>query len=347
MAVDPPPGQPCAPRAAAERPTDVADGVADGRGTAALNAPVRSLKMLELQVSAGATEIYLALLPPDDVAVSFDALPANRDGEPTHVTSARMLKELIASAHKAGLSVHFAADAPVVAPDHEPAFVEHVDRAVDAGADTVVVGSLATCDWLAQSRPDVALVAGSAMGVSTIAFAVHLRDAYVVRRIVLPHTVTLEEVAAFCALDGLQIEVPVQTGSGLDCTRCRLADTAHIGLGCRAGYAGAQNGEPVTDLGGFLDGASDCALCDVATLIELGVTALQIPGRESPNLRQNAKLTQLYRRAVSGHEQAVPITDVIIAIDRVELMWQMGWMPRLCEQHRCRFRETPQKRAFV
>lgn len=38
---------------------------------------------------------------------------------------------------------------------------------------------------------------------------------------------------------------------------------------------------------------------------------------------------------------------VIEAIDRVELMWQMGWLPRLCDQQRCRFRDTPQQRAFV
>lgn len=347
MAADPPPGQPCAPRTADQRPGNLADRGAEARRTAALNAPVRSLKMLELQIAAGATEIYLALRAPEHVPVSFDALPANRDGEPTHVTSARMLKELAASAHRAGLRVHFAADAPVVPPTLEAAFGEHVDRAVDAGADTVIVGSLATCDWLARSRPDVVLVAGSAMGVSTITLAAHLRDVYGVQRIVLPHTVTLAEVAAFCALGGLDIEVPVQTGSGLDCTRCRIADTPNVGLGCRAGYAGSHAGDPAADLGGFLDGASDCALCDVATLVELGVAALQIPGRESPNLRQNAKLTQLYRRAIRGHEQSVPITEVIVAIDRVELMWQMGWMPRLCEQHRCRFRETPQKRAFV
>lgn len=315
-------------------------------GQVGLNAPVRSLKMLELQIAAGATEVYLALLPPTGVPISFDALPARRDGEPTQVTSTALLGELITAAHAAELRVHFCADAPVVPPDYVDAWRAHVERGIAAGADTVVVGSLPACAWLDGHR-NIAVVAGMPMAVSTVAYAAHLRDTYGVRRIVLPHTLTLDEVAAFCDLDGLQIETPVQTGAGLDCTRCRLPDTPGIGLGCRAGYTGRRGTELPGDLGGFLDGASDCALCDVPALIGLGVDALQIPGRESPNLRQNAKITQMYRRAVKGHATGTPMPVVIEQIDRVELMWQMGWLPRLCDQRRCRFRDTPQQRAYV
>ncbi|MEV4811430.1 U32 family peptidase [Micromonospora avicenniae] len=302
--------------------------------------------MLELQIAAGATEVYLALQPPVGVPVSFDALPARRDGEPTHVPSVALLGELIAAAHTAGLTVHFCADAPVIATEHAQAWRAHVEQGLTAGADSVVVGTLPAAAWLA-GHSDVTLVAGMPMGVSTVTYAAHLRDTYGVRRIVLPHTLTLGEVAAFCDLDRLQIETPVQTGAGLDCTRCRLPDTPGIGLGCRAGFTGNRNGDPPQDLGPFLDGASDCALCDVPALIDLGVDALQIPGRESPNLRQNAKITQMYRRAVTGHAARTPMPEVIKQIDRVELMWQMGWMPRLCDQQRCRFRDTPQQRAYV
>lgn len=317
---------------------------ADRQDAIALDAPVRSLKMLELQIAAGATEVYLALRPAPGVPVSFDALPANRDGEPTQVSNPALFGELVAAAHAAGLLVHFCADAPVVHAADEHAYRGHVERAVAAGVDTVVVGSLPACAWLAPTG--VSIVVGGAMGVSTTGFAARLRDTYGVRRVVLPHTLTLGEIAAFCRLPGLEIETPVQTGAGLDCTRCRLQDTPGVGLGCRAGYQGGQDGNS-SDLGGFLDGASDCALCDVPALIALGVTALQIPGRESPIVRQNAKITQMYRRAIRGHTEGKPIEIVIEEIDRVELMWQMGWLPRLCDQQRCRFRDTPQLRAYV
>jgi collagenase-like PrtC family protease len=303
-----------------------------------LNAPVRSLKMLELQVKAGATEVYLALRA--DPPASFDALPANRDGEPTQVSNPGLFAELVAAAHDAGLVVHFCADAAVVRAGDEAAYRRHVERGLAAGADTVVVGSLAACAWLASG--EAPLVAGDVMGVSTPDFAEHLRDTYGVRRVVVPHTLTLGEVAVFCRLPGLAVETPVQTGAGLDCTRCRLQDTPGIGLGCRAGYRDGSE-----DLGAFLDGASDCALCDVPALVAIGVAALRIPGRESPNERQNAKITQMYRRVLRSHEAGTPVAEVIDAIDKVELMWQMGWLPRLCDQQRCRFRDTPQQRAYV
>ena len=55
----------------------------------------------------------------------------------------------------------------------------------------------------------------------------------------------------------------------------------------------------------------------------------------------------MYRRVLKGHAAGTPVTEVIEQIDKIELMWQMGWLPRLCDQQRCRFRDTPQQRAFV
>ncbi|MFF7793445.1 U32 family peptidase [Streptomyces sp. NPDC007991] len=314
----------------------------------ALDAPVRNLQMLELQVTGGATEIYLAHRPPAEAASSFDALPGKRDGDPTQVSNRRLLKEIIAQAHAAGMKVHLCADAPAVTAGDKDAFLAHVAQGIEAGADNVVVGALPAARWIADTHPDVPLVAGAPLGVSTVAYAKRLQEAYGVRRIVVPHATTLDEIAAFCALDGLEVEVPVQTGSGADCHHCRLPDQQGSGLGCRAGYQGrSAAGDGTVDLGGFLDGGSDCALCDVPSLVALGVAALQIPGRESPIIRQNAKITQMYRRALDGVAKGWSTKQTIADIDRVELTWQMGWVPRMCEQQRCRFRDTARRRAHV
>ncbi|MGX1115741.1 collagenase-like PrtC family protease [Streptomyces ambofaciens] len=314
----------------------------------ALDAPVRNLQMLELQISGGATEIYLAQRAPADAAGSFDALPGKRDGDPTQVSNRRLLKEIITQAHGAGMKVNLCADAPAVTASDKQAFLSQVAQGLDAGADTVVVGALPAARWTADAHPGVPLVAGAPLGVSTTAYAQHLQETYGVRRIVVPHATGLDEIADFCALDGLEVEVPVQTGSGADCHHCRLPDQPGSGLGCRAGYQStpAAGSTPV-DLGGFLDGASDCALCDVPTMVALGVAALQIPGRESPIIRQNAKITQMYRRALDGVARGWSTRQTIADIDRVELTWQMGWVPRMCEQQRCRFRDTARRRAHV
>ncbi|MFE1961505.1 peptidase U32 family protein [Streptomyces sp. NPDC059479] len=335
------------PHTAAEAPFVAVPDPADA-ATVALDAPVRNLQMLELQIAGGATEIYLAHRPPADQPRSFDALPGKRDGDPTQVSNRRLLKEIIAQAHAAGMRVHFCADAPAVDDDAKTAFLTHVEHGIEAGADTVVIGSLPAARWVSETHPGTPLVAGAHLGVTSVAHARYLQETYGVRRIVVPHATTLDEIAAFCAVDGLEVEVPVQTGSGADCHHCRLPDQRGSGLGCRAGYrsASAPDGA-VGDLGGFLDGASDCALCDVPSLVALGVAALQIPGRESPIVRQNAKITQMYRRALNGVAKGWSTKQTIADIDRVELMWQMGWVPRMCEQQRCRFRDTERRRAHV
>jgi collagenase-like PrtC family protease len=313
-----------------------------------LDAPVRNLQMLELQIAGGATEIYLAHRQPAGTGVSFDALPGKRDGDPTQVSNRRLLKEIITQAHAAGLRVHLCADTPAVTAGDKDTFLAHVAQGVDAGADTVVVGALPAARWIADEHPGVPLVAGTHLGVTTVAYAKRLQEIYGVGRIVVPHATTLDEIAAFCAVDGLEVEVPVQTGSGANCHACKLPDQPGSGLGCRAGYQGSPAPEEaVRDLGGFLDGASDCALCDVPSLVALGVSALQIPGRESPIVRQNAKITQMYRRALNGVAKGWSTKQTIADIDRVELMWQMGWVPRMCEQQRCRFRDTARRRAHV
>lgn len=321
----------------------------------ALDAPVRNLQMLELQIAGGATEIYVAHRAPAGQDSSFDALPGTRDGDPTQISNRRLLKEIITQAHAAGLRVHLGADAPAVPSGARAAYLTHVEQGVEAGADTVVVGALPAARWVADAHPDIPLVAGAALGVTTVAYARHLQSAYGVRRVVLPHAAALDEIAAFCAVEGLEVEVPVQTGSGADCHHCRLPDQTGSGLGCRSGYqellqiGGGPGGPggPAGSLDGFLDGASDCALCDVPSLVALGVAALQIPGRESPIVRQNAKVTQMYRRALDGVAKGWSTKQTVADIDRTELTWQMGWVPRMCEQERCRFRDTARRRAHV
>ncbi|MEW2491006.1 U32 family peptidase [Streptomyces sp. NPDC048411] len=310
-----------------------------------INAPVRNLQMLELQIAGGASEVYVAHRSP--AGVSFDALPGRRDGDPTQISNPRLLKSITKQAHDAGLRVHLAADAPAIPADLREAYLAHVAQGIDAGADSVMVASLPAARQVRDTHPTIPLTAAGGMGVTTTAFARHLRDTYRIGRIVTPHASGLDEIAAFCRLDGIEVEVPVQTGSGADCHSCRLPDQRGAGLGCRVGYQDDNDSAATRDLGGFLDGASDCALCDIPSLAALGVKALQIPGRESPIVRQNAKITQMYRRALNGIEKGWSTRQTIEDIDRIELTWQMGWVPRMCEQQRCRFRDTPRRRAHV
>ncbi|MCF2437106.1 acyl-CoA dehydrogenase family protein [Streptomyces thinghirensis] len=179
--------------------------------------------------------------------------------------------------------------------------------------------------------------------MSTAAYALRLQETYGVRRIVVPHATGLDEIAAFCPLDGLEIEArPDRVGRRLPSPP--TARPAWPGLGCRAGYQSAP--APRVPRWIWVDSwtarrTAPCVTCRPWS--RSGWLPCRSPGRESPIIRQNAKITQMYRRALDGVARGWSTKQTIADIDRVELTWQMGWVPRMCEQQRCRFRDTPRR----
>ena len=332
--------------------TEQADG-AEGGGRQArmhIDAPVRSLEMLDLQVAAGATEVYLGLAAAELNTLTFNAYAARRSEQPTQVSSAKLLRSLIAEAHTQGLTVNFSANASHLPQQLHQAFVDHVRTALDLGADRVIVANVGLLRALRAAGVTAPLVASGTMGVTTSAYAEWLARTFDVSRVVLPHSVTLGEAAVIARVPDVEVEVQVQTGAGLSCGRCTIWDdpqTSAAGLGCRAGYEVTTPSGQVLNDNAFLDGGTDCALCDVPGLVAAGVTALKIPGRESPNLRVNAKITQLYRRVLDKTNAGAALPRVIEQIDAIELLWQMAWVPRLCDQQRCRFRATPITSSYI
>lgn len=316
----------------------------------ALNAPVRSLDMLDLQIKAGATEIYVGLVCDELTVLTFNAHARMRDEHPTQVSSPELLADIVDDAHAKGLKVHFSANIQYLPPALHAAYIRHVKEAVELGVDSLIVANLSLMHQIRAAGITLPLVAAGYMGVTTTAFARYLQSACGVTRVVMPHAMTLEEIAAFVRIPGLEVEVQVQTGAGNACGRCMMFDSPvkpEIGLGCRAGYT-LQTPEGTTlENAQFLDGATDCSLCDVGALMEIGVHALKIPGRESPNIRTNAKITQMYRRVIKNTVAGKAMTVTIAEIDQVELMWQMNWVPRFCENQRCRFRDTQTTRSYI
>lgn len=319
----------------------------------ALNAPVRSLEMLELQIEAGATEIYVGLGCDELKVLTFNARAQSSDEQPCQVSSPRLLKDLIQFAHEEKLSVNFSANIQHLPTAFHPAYVDHVKRAVDMGVDNIVVANMGLMKLLRASGIALPFTAAGYMNVGTVRLARYLGENFGVTRVTLPHAMALEEVSAFTRLPGIEIEIPVQTGAGNTCGRCMMSDspvTPEIGLGCRAGYEVREGGSPSPVSAkpmAFLDGSTDCSLCSVIELISAGVFAFKIPGRESPNLRVNAKMTQLYRKAIDDALSGKAISVTIQEIDRVELLWQMRWVPRFCNEKRCRFRETATTQSYV
>jgi collagenase-like PrtC family protease len=315
-----------------------------------LNAPVRSLEMLDLQIKAGADEIHVGL-PAEPLRVwTFNARARTLDEQPCQVASPKALQSIIDKAHRSGVAVQFSADVQHLPASLHAAYVAQVREALDIGADGVIVASVALARVLREAGVSAPITAGLYMNVGTTRLATYLRDHLHISRIMLPHAMKLDEVKRFAALEGLAIEIPAHTGAGNTCGRCMMfdsAETPEYGWGCRAAYDVVAPDGSMLSKNAFLDGATDCSLCTVGTLIRAGVTVFNIPGRESPNLRANAKITQLYRKLIDDSIAAKPLAASIKEIDRVELMWKMRWVPRFCTPKRCKFEETPYTQSYV
>lgn len=312
-----------------------------------IDAPVRNLTMLELHQRAGVEEVYAGVVPTRYEGFSFDSLPLIRGGEPCHISSFKSLSRLVEIAKKQNTSVNFAADTPCLPFELEKEWKGHVSSAIDVGVSSVIVGTLNSLRIAAKltEGTDVKVVAGLVMGISTIQMAKYVAEEGA-DRIITPHDLLLPEIQKIKDASGLEIEVPVQTGSGVDASRSRFSDIPGVGEASRAGWA-TEHHRDALEGPGILDGAGDCALCTMPRLIDMDVTAIHLSGRESPNLKQNAKITQIYRRVIKGMRRQKTMAQVIDEIDMVELTWQMGWVPRLCEQQRGRFQDTPRTRGYV
>jgi putative protease len=84
---------------------------------------------------------------------------------------------------------------------------EAVDKAVDAGADAIIVADIGVLDYAKRTHPHLRLhlsVQAGAANASSIAF---YRDRFDVRRVVLPRVLSVDEVAALISRTGIETEV--------------------------------------------------------------------------------------------------------------------------------------------
>lgn len=313
-------------------------------------APVRSLQMLELQLEAGADEVYLAMADPDLQVLTHHSRFATAGGHPTQVEDPGELAALVERAHAAGCPVGFMANGYYVAADLAPGFLRHVQAAVAAGVDYVAVGHPAAALLLREAGVAIPLAVGTLAGTVNAAQVRWLRELGVTR-VMLPPALLLPEVAALARVEGMQVVVYATTGQGNLCAHCRLWECPRaeraVGPGCRAHYRVTLPDGTVRERVPALDGAVDCSLCSLAALQEAGVYGVKVIGRESPSPAVNAKIVELFRRGAEHAAAGGAMGRLKEDLDREELVFAMLWAPRFCEPQRCAFLDTPATRAYV
>ena len=116
-------------------------------------------------------------------------------------------------------------------------------------------------------------------------------------------------------------------------------ETINLGIPCRAEYKISYEGK--TFISNFFDTGCDCVLCNIYDLIEAGVHSLKIVDRTA-DYRIISSFTKGYKMCIDNVRAGV---DNIIAKDIV--LEKIPTMVGLCEEKRCRLKETNRTKAFI
>ena len=157
--------------------------------------PAGSLSALRQAVDHGADSVYLGFRDATS-ARNFSGL--NFDDE--------SLLEGIAYAHGRGKKVFLALNT-YPKPDKLPAWKKAVDRALQAGADAIIVADLAILQYAAKTYPELQLhlsVQASATHAQAINF---YSDHFGIRRAILPRVLSVEQIAEVVRNTQVEIEV--------------------------------------------------------------------------------------------------------------------------------------------
>lgn len=299
-----------------------------------LMAPAESMATAVNVIEAGADEIYLGLETP-----GFINLNLSGRGRSCNVETAEELKRIVEYAHNNDVLVDYTVNTPFMADTIETEYIEHVMRGVNAGVDALIVGEFGALVLLREldlGLPIHASVLLNNFNKGQIQMLAEMD----VAKVVLPFKITIEEIRQLSGL-GVELEVFGQFGCSNINGTCHLIHNADeaipLGLPCRANYRVSTDGR----LHAILDAGTDCSLCSLGQLMDVGVSALKVVGR-CMNPEMIRTIIQTYRIGIEMTNKGASPEEIKAWVLEEFPVWMM-----LCDQDRCKYLKTAINRSFV
>jgi len=306
-----------------------------------LMAPADSFETARGVIDSGADEIYLGL---DDR--NFVNLNLSGRGRGCNVPTRKELVEIIEFAHDRGVLVDYAVNTPFLSDELEEIFISHVMAGVDAGVDALIVGEPGAMQLVGEMDTGLPVHASVLLNTFNIG-QIELLKSLGASKIVLPFKMALDEIRALSKA-GVDLEIFGQFGCSNINGTCHLIHSAgesiNLGIPCRANYlvgGMVQQVKQVHYVHPILDAGTDCSLCSIPDLLEIGVSALKIVGR-GMNPEMMREIVRIYRACIDlalDGSGAGEIRDYALA---EEPIWQL-----LCEQKRCKYLKTNISDSYV
>lgn len=311
-----------------------------------LLAPAGRLSNAKIMLDAGADDLYLGAYAPSLQIYSFNGRSAySKSGEKIQPDYDE-LKEIVQMAHERGANVAFLANIPFINDSYTirenseknivRMFEEYIQRAVETGVDSIVVGDIGALVILKRLNLNIPIVASAYMEVLN-SDAVEFLSEIGVEQIILSYQASLEDIKAITKKTPLKIEVFGHGGCSFYLGACSLFHSVgesgvqgiDVGYPCRGMYCISQDGKQI-GRERFLDGFKMCSFCQLSDLIHAKVHMLKIVGRDL-DIEFLSKVIEIYRMGIDMAKAGI---DLKKQANEILPLW---WKKMYCDLgKRCR-----------
>ena len=289
-----------------------------------LLSPVHSYKSAELQINNGADEIYLGLDSPLTVNISFSGRGRVRfDGWKIQAEPDEYEK-IVNLAKKANVAVCFAGNLQFLTQDLEQLYIKYIKSAYEIGFDKLIVGDISTALIAKEILPNVPLIASSYYTVTNKG-AVKFFKNLGFSRVILSEHLTINEIETIVTSDS---DIEYEVFAGFGCANynglCYFAHNAgereKIERLCGQCFISEDHKQTAF----LMNNATDCAVCAIPKLKEIGVHSLKIVGREM-NAETIAGITFMYSCAIKSNK--FNVKEIV----------SPGWDENICKYKLCKY----------
>ncbi|MCM2266906.1 MAG: U32 family peptidase [Elusimicrobiales bacterium] len=248
-----------------------------------ITAPIHSPKDCEALIAAGADELYCGVMASDSERLNF------RPVRHANLSDFDSLKKLTGTASAKNVPVYFCLNA-FQAGAGLALQLDQAARALDCGAAGLIIADFSLIPTLRKLAPGAKIILGTAASCSNPEAAAFYAGAGA-DRVVLERQLTvteIREIAAAAAERGLETEIFVRNITCLNlnglCQLHHLLETLHSGgrrlPPCRQAHEISAFGRSAAPVAA--DAGLYCGACAAAPLLDSGLTAVKIVGRDFP-----------------------------------------------------------------
>jgi putative protease len=302
-------------------------------------APVSSLESAYLQIKAGADEIYVGMNENYLHNLTFTGRGKHSNQGMKILPNEEEFEDIVNFAHSKDVEVNLTANMPMMVDSIDNRLQEAFSAYVQAGMkhhiDRVIVADLGNLLYLNKIHVNVPLASSTfftAFNVKTVEFLKELN----VKRIILPHQVTISEIKEIKRSVDIELEIFVGFGCSNIDGSCHLmhnmGENIPIGIPCKSLFCvNDRKGKKYNDQ--ILDSTLDCALCNLIELYHAGVDVVKIVGRDI-NPVFGASITNVYQRCLNQIKKNGKLDKEDVRNITKNIPW---WKSEFCAKKRCKY----------